>query len=247
MQQVDLWSNRHDPTVRDQLIQQGVPLVRYVAARMMTSMPPHADFDDLVSLGSFGLIEAVDRFDPDLGYRFSTYAVKRIRGAILDGLREMDWAPRSVRREFRALERAMESVNERSGDHATTRELAEELGTDEEEVRRILADRHSTMVSSLDEQAFSHDNDGSDEMLTVGEMQPGAFDDLAQVAMMSESRDMIADALPRLGANHRTLLALYYFEGLTLTQIGVVLGVTESRVCQMHAAAMKELRGAVVA
>lgn len=239
----DLWPHRDNPTVRDQLIQQGIPLVRYVAARMRATMPTHADFDDLVSLGSFGLIEAVDRFDPDLGFRFSTYAVKRIRGSILDGLREMDWAPRAVRREWRSLERAMETINERSSEHPSLQELADELDIPEDDVARILNDRSTSMIGSLDEVTATDD----DETTTLGDMQPGTFDDLEQVAMMSESRDMIADALPRLGANHRTLLALYYFEGLTLTQIGVVLGVTESRVCQMHASAMKELRTSVVA
>lgn len=242
----DLWPYRDDPAVRDTLIQQGIPLVRYVAARMRATMPRHADFDDLVSLGSIGLIDAVDRFDRTLGFKFSTYAVKRIRGAILDGLRELDWAPRTVRREFRALERAMETLNERSGSYGSPQELAEELGVSEEEVARILADRSASMISSLDEQAH-HESGEDEEAVTRGDLQPGAFDDLEQVAMMTESRDMIASALPRLDPNHRTLLALHYFEELTLTQIGQVLGVTESRVCQMHASAMTELRSSVVA
>lgn len=239
-----LWDQQQagDLNARSALIEQYVPLVRYVVGRMGLTLPPTLDFEDIVSFGIIGLIDAIERFEPERGLRFGTYAIQRIRGAILDELRTLDWAPRTVRARMRQLDKASSILSGRLHRDPTLEELAAELDISVGDVDRIIHDAVSTVTTSLDVPAYSDDA----RPTSVGEYVP----DLGELPDMSlemrENLECIAHGLDALDPNARALMALYYFEGLTFTQIGDLLGVTESRVCQIHAESMRELRRSAV-
>jgi RNA polymerase sigma factor FliA len=238
---VGLWQaygQRRDAALRDRLILHYAPLVKYVAGRVGTGLPAHVDIADLVQSGVFGLWDAIDRFEPGRGLKFETYAMQRIRGAILDELRAQDWVPRSVRSRAREVERALERLESRLQRSATDAEVAAELGITIAELRELYAQLQLTSVVALDELiAVGRGGTSIAEMLpddTVEE--PGAFLDSV------ESRRLLAEAVSQLTDRDRVVVSLYYFENLTLAEIGRVLGVTESRVCQLHTRAVLRLR-----
>jgi len=226
--------------LRDQLIVLYSPLVKYVAARVAVGLPQHVDGADLVSYGIIGLIDAIDRFNPVRQVKFETYAIPRIRGAIIDELRAIDWVPRSVRAKARAVEQAYASLEANLLRTPSDAEVAEELGISESELQDILRQISFVGVAALDE-VFMVGGDRADRT-TLGDTIPDSS--AGPVAMFEdkESKEILAQAIMQLGDRERTVLSLYYYEGLTLAEIGDILGVTESRVCQIHTKAVLQLR-----
>lgn len=236
----DLWTRYKvtgDAKTRDRLIVNYSPLVKFVAGRVGVGLPRSVDPADLISYGIFGLIDAIDKFDPARGFKFETYAIQRIKGAILDELRALDWAPRSVRARAREIERSLGELEHRLQRTPTDEELSTDLGIPLEELRDHLAEISSLGVVSLDD-VLGPDSAGTvaDVVADVRGVNPEAqYEEV-------ETRRILADALNRLPDRERLVLTLYYFEGLTLAEIGDVLGVTESRVCQIHAKSVMSLR-----
>ncbi len=229
-----------DAGIREQLILQYAPLVRYVAGRVGVGLPASVEQGDLVSYGVFGLIDAIEKYDPERAIKFETYAINRIRGAIIDELRSFDWIPRSVRTKARDVERAIAVLEARLQRTPTEGEIAEELGLDIPELRKVFDQVSFVHVAALDEMLGSADHgDGS----TLGERlederttAPGdALDD-------EETRHLLARVIHTLPEREQIVVTLYYYEGLTLSEIGLVLGVTESRICQLHSKAMMGMR-----
>ena len=228
-----------DPALREQLILHYSPLVKYVAGRVGVGMPSNVEHADLVSYGIFGLMDAIEKFDIDKGFKFETYAITRIRGAILDELRSIDWVPRSVRSKARRIEQAMQRLEHRLQRTPTDAELAEELQVSSEELEDMLSSVSMTSIAALDD-AFD-----------VGEGERIALKDTIEDDAMVrpeehvddvEMRNLLRDAITRLSEREQTVLGLYYFESMTLSQIGDILGVTESRICQIHTKAVLRLR-----
>lgn len=237
-----LWRSYRDlpsASKREKLILRYAPLVKYVAGRMAVGMPSNVDRGDLTSYGMFGLMDAIEKFDVETGYRFQTYAVQRIRGAIVDELRSMDWVPRSVRRKARDIERAIAELQTELGRPPDDAELAEALDITVETLANHLAQISMTSVGALDAALTGTDGGTIRVVDTVADedaLQPDQHID--EIAM----RELLVDAMDRITEREQQVLALYYFEGLTLSQIGEIIGVTESRVSQIHSKAILTLR-----
>jgi len=238
-----LWSRykrfgkRH---VRDQLILQYSPLVKYVAGRVAAGLPSSVDQGDLVSCGMFGLVDAIEKFDPDRGFRFETYAITRIRGAIMDELRSMDWVPRSVRMKVRRIEEAMAALESELHRAPTDAELAAKLSVSVPQLQQMLSQISMTGVAALDELLSMGGDTGAS--VTLGDTIAGDSEDPSDVFESVETRERLREAVAALPERERMVLGLYYYEGLTLAQIGEVIGVTESRICQIHTKSMLQLR-----
>jgi RNA polymerase sigma factor for flagellar operon FliA len=226
---------------RERLILHYAPLVKFVAGRVAAGLPQNIEQSDLVSYGIFGLIDAIDKFDPGRGYKFETYAISRIKGAIIDELRSIDWVPRSVRAKARSIERAYSKLENELRRSPEDREVAAELGMSEEELAGILSQISFVGIVALDELlSASADRSGG---ATVGDTIADRAHDPVEAFESEEMRHVLADAIQRMPDRERLVLTLYYYEGLTLAEIGAVLGVTESRVCQIHTKAIFQLRG----
>ena len=227
---------------RDALIRKYAPLVRQTAMRVSMRLPSSVNLDELISAGCLGLIDAVDKFDPTKETRFKTYAQFRIRGAILDELRSMDWYSRSMRKKIQDVDRAVASVEARTQQPATEDEVAGELGLPIGEYQSLLSDIHGAALLNLDAFIRDEDGDGSAARRTFTEQLKSPEDPEADV----ERRQMVAlveEAIKKLTEKEQVVLSLYYFEELTLREIGEVMERTESRICQIHSAAMTKLRG----
>ena len=236
----ELWSSyRADPTrdLRDRLILHYSPLVKYVAGRVAVGLPQNVEQADLVSYGIFGLIDAIEKFDVDRGFKFETYAISRIKGAILDGLRSIDWVPRSVRARGRDVERAFSKLEARLHRSPTEAELAGELGYSEAQLHQVLGQLSLTGVAALDE-VLGDRGDAT----TLADTIPDQADGPMAMLEQSELRSQLAAAIDRMPEREKVVLSLYYFENFTLAQIGEVLGVTESRVSQIHTKSVLQLR-----
>ena len=226
----DLWrrfKDTGDPEARDQLVLRFAPLVKYVVGRLRSGLPANVDSNDLTSDGVLGLLDAVTKFDPDRGLQFQTYAVARIRGAIVDGLRSTDWVPRSVREKIRDINAAQATLERRLGRGPEDREVAEEMGISVAELQHLYAETSYTNLLSL-------------EAATTGE------DDAVRVDLdLPDAEDLpegFLRAVRELPERDQIVIALYYWDRLTLAEIGQVLGVTESRVSQLHSRATLTLR-----
>ena len=219
--------------LRDRLVVHYTPLLRAVAHRLGSALPSYVEVADLVQCGVFGLIDAVERFDPERSPRFESYAAARIRGAILDELRAQDWVPRTVRGRVRELERAQERLEGKLQRAATDAELAEEVGLPVQEVRALGRQVQLISVEALDE-----NSGGVSELLA----DDGAPDPMA-VVQAAETLRQLAVAVAQLEERDRDVVRLYYLENRTLAEIGRLLGVTESRVCQLHTRLVGRLRG----
>ncbi len=227
--------------LRNRLILHYAALVKYVAGRVSAGLPHTIEQSDLVSYGMFGLIDAIDKFDPGRGYKFETYAISRIRGSIIDELRSIDWVPRSMRAKSRAVEKAYAKLEHELNRTPSDTEVAEELGMSEGDLQSLFGQISFFGIVALEE-TVSVGSDRS-ETVTLGdtiadkELGPvGAFE-------VEETKQMLAAAINRLPEREKFVLTLYYYEGLTLGQIGEVLHITESRVCQIHTKAVLQLRG----
>jgi RNA polymerase sigma factor for flagellar operon FliA len=251
----ELWSAYaaapDDRSVKDRLVLHYAPLVKYVAGRVGTGLPAHVDVADLIQCGIFGLVDAIERFEPDRNRKFEGYAMQRIRGAILDELRAQDWVPRSVRSRAREIERAIERLESKQQRSCSDVELAGELGMRTPELRAVFGQIAMTSVAALDELiAAGRSGQGGGTGAGGGAGGPSLADSLPDTeavdplaAMESrETRRLLAQAVQGLAERDRTIVGLYYFENLTLAEIGRVLGVTESRVCQLHTRAVMRLR-----
>jgi RNA polymerase sigma factor for flagellar operon FliA len=214
------------------------PLVKYVAGRLSTGLPTHVDIGDLVQAGIFGLVDAIEKFDLERGLRFESYAIQRIRGAILDDLRAQDWVPRVVRTRAREVERALERLGARLNRTPTDGELATELDTSIEDLRELYGQLRLTSVVALEDLMSL----GKDPGCLVGSFSDQGALDPAIALVDRDTRRQLADAIAQLAERDRTVVSLYYFESLTLAEIGKVLGVTESRVSQLHTRAVLRLR-----
>lgn len=222
--------------MKDEIVRRYLPLVRYVAGRMSVKPPPGLDFEDILSFGVLGLLDAVERFEPDRGFCFQTFAVPRIRGAILDELRRFDWISRSGREKLQKFERTLEQIAKTRGsmDDAS---LMSAMDMDEKSYKDLLDIASRSYVVSLDDVLTLEDGELQRED-TLEDGRPSALDLLEQ----TEETELVLQALKRLPERERLLLSLYYYEGLTLKEIGKVLGVTESRVSQLHGRALSFLR-----
>ena len=218
-----------DKDARDRLVLQYSPLVKYVAGRVRSGLPSSVDQADLISDGVIGLMDAIEKFDPDRGLQFQTYAVPRVRGAIVDGLRRSDWVPRSVREKIRAINAAQTKLERELGRTPDDREVAAELGVSVEELRATYSKVSYTNVVSMDEMGIG----GDDATPAAATTTLADEDDLP---------DGFIHAVHELPERDRVVVALYYWEGLTLAEIGQVLGVTESRISQLHSRATMTLR-----
>ena len=217
---------------RDRLVIRYTPLVRVIAHRVLVGMPTHVDHSDLTQSGMFGLIDAIERFDPTRCPRFESFAAQRIRGAILDELRAQDWVPRTVRGRVKELERAQERLERRLQRAPTDREVADEMGLPVRDVQGLIRQVHVVSVEALDETGGG-----------VSELFADAAPDPMAVVQARETMRQLNAAVAGLGERDRMVVQLYYLENRTLAEIGRMLGVTESRVCQLHARLVGRLRG----
>jgi RNA polymerase sigma factor for flagellar operon FliA len=225
---------------RDQLIVHYSPLVKYVAGRVAVGLPQNVEQADLVSYGMFGLIDAIEKFDPERGFKFETYAISRIKGAILDELRSIDWVPRSVRAKARALERAYAKLEAEHARPPSDTELAADLEMTEEQLQALLTQISFVGMAALDEVLALGGERG--EAITLGDTIADSGDGPVGLFETEETRQLLATTINRLPEREKLVLTLYYYEGLTLAEIGGVLGVTESRICQIHTKAVLHLR-----
>jgi RNA polymerase sigma factor for flagellar operon FliA len=227
---------------RDALIVHYSPLVKFVAGRVSAGLPQNIEQADLVSYGIFGLMDALKKFDETRNIKFETYAVSRIKGAIIDELRSIDWVPRSVRTKARSVERAYTTLEARLLRTPTDAEVAGELGISETELQTMFAQISLTGVVALDEILTGADRG---ETTTLGDTLPARESGPHSDFETAEIKQILTKAINRLGDREKIVLTLYYYEGLTLAEIGKVLSVTESRVCQIHTKAMLQLRSKI--
>jgi len=242
----DLWHRcflDEDQEARQKLVENYVKVVKYVAGRMAIGLPHYVDFNDLISAGLLGLIQAVDNFDYKRGIKFETYAIPRIRGSILDELRSQDWFPRSLRRKAKQLEEAYANLEVRYGRPATDQEVAKELDIDVADLDNMLGEVAIASIMSLDADTSTEENDQS---TTLGEyLADPSSDDVEKLLAEQEMKELIAQRLAELPEKEQLVLVLYYYEELTLKEIGEILDVTESRVCQIHTKAILRLKGKI--
>jgi RNA polymerase sigma factor FliA len=234
-----------DTRDRDALIVHYSPLVKYVAGRVAVGLPQNVDQADLVSYGIFGLIDAIEKFDLDRGFKFETYAIARIKGAIIDELRSIDWVPRSVRAKARNLERAYSKLEGQLHRTPTDSELAEELDLTESQLQQTYSHISFIGLVALDETLSGAGDRG--ESMSLGDTVADAGPGPVAAYEVEEMRQILADAINGMPEREKIVLTLYYYEGLTLAEIGQVLGVTESRVCQIHTKAVIHLRAKIAA
>ena len=229
------------PEAREKLIVHYAPLVKYVASRVATGLPANVEQADLVSYGIFGLIDALEKFDPSREIKFETYAIPRIRGAIIDELRSLDWVPRSVRFKAREVEKAYSELEAKLKRAPSDAEIAEHLGVSLPELHDIVTQISFVTVTALEE-VVSAGPDRGESMSLLDTLADLAAADPAAGLEGNETRLMLSTAINSLSEREKIVITLYYFEGLTLAEIGDVLGVTESRVCQIHTKAVGQLR-----
>ncbi|MCP4292332.1 MAG: FliA/WhiG family RNA polymerase sigma factor [bacterium] len=218
-------------------------IVKYVAGRMAIGLPHYVEFNDLISAGLLGLIQAVDNFDHNRGIKFETYAIPRIRGSILDELRSQDWFPRSLRRKAKQLEEAYSVLEVRLGRHATDAEVAQYLGIEVKDLDSLVGEVSIATIMSLDAETGSDD---SEKGSSLGEfLADPRTEDVEEVLALQEMKNLIGQRMNELPEKEQLVLVLYYYEELTLKEIGEILAVTESRVCQIHTKAIMRLKGKI--
>ncbi|HEX4845010.1 MAG TPA: FliA/WhiG family RNA polymerase sigma factor [Geothrix sp.] len=227
-----------DRNNREQIIKDYVPLVKFVAHRIASRLPSHVELDDLINSGILGLMDAIEKFEPARNIKFKTYAELRIKGAILDGLRDLDWVPRSLRRKKKDIEGAYHSLEQQMGRAATDEEVAVHLGIPLEELHKNLDELKGVTLGTFVEVG----EDGEGESLISFVPDPDA-EDPHQTFQASEIKEILRTAMEVLPKKEKFVVQLYYFDELTMKEIGTLLNITESRVSQLHTKAMLRLRG----
>lgn len=243
MRENDLWARyqlSRDVRIRDEIVKQYAPLVKYVAGKVSANLPSSVEYDDLVGYGIFGLFDAIEKFDPQKQVKFKTYAVTRIRGAMYDHLREMDWVPRSVRQKAKEVEQAVMMLEAKLGRPASDSEIASSIGMPDDEFSRLMGRISSTAILSLND---IWNTGGDSEKMCIGESieSPRGFSPDFSVEK-EEVRRVIVQAINELPEKEKKVLVLYYYENLTLREIGQILEVTESRISQLHTKAIIRLK-----
>jgi RNA polymerase sigma factor for flagellar operon FliA len=241
----ELWrefKDSGDQRLRERLILHYSPLVKYVAGRVGVGLPPNIEQADLVSYGIFGLIDAIEKFDISRAIKFETYAISRIKGAIIDELRAIDWIPRSVRYKAREVEKAYAALEGRLHRTPTEAEVAAELGISLDDLHTIFSQVSFVNVIALDE-LLNVGGERGDKMSLVDTLEDTKAEDPVAAFETEETKYLLARAINTLPEREKIVVTLYYYEGLTLAEIGKVLGATESRICQMHTKAVLQLRG----
>lgn len=232
------------PAVREKLILHYSPLVKYVAGRVGVGLPPNIEQADLVSYGIFGLIDAIEKFDIERSIKFETYAISRVRGAIIDELRAIDWIPRSVRHKAREVERAYAELEGQLHRTPTEAEVAEHMDIAVGDLHQIFSQVSYVNVVALDE-LLNVGGEKGDKLTLVDTLADKHAEDPVLAFEGEETKYLLARAINQLPEREKIVVTLYYYEGLTLAEIGQVLGVTESRICQMHTKAVLQLRGKI--
>jgi RNA polymerase sigma factor FliA len=236
---VAIWRGISEPkSERQRLIEQYAPLARHVVERLHLRLSASVSQDDLISAATIGLIEAVDNYDANRGVKFESFAYHRIRGAVMDLLRQMDWLPRSMRQKERQVSGAIENLEAQLGRMPTEVELAEEVGVDVSAVGELLAVSRLSVQQSLNEFVLTGEGEATEALELVADEGESP----EQTILEQEKRRLLAEAVGNLPEKERMVMALYYQEGLTLKEIGAVLGVTESWICQLHTRALQRLR-----
>jgi len=230
------FQNRENKAVRDQLIMQYIYLTRYVIGRIKVNLPPSFSYEDIASYGIEGLIDAIEKYTPGKGAKFETYALMRIRGSIIDKVRSQDFLPRSIRKKIKEVKNATEKLKQQLGRAPTTAEVAQVLGVEKEKVEEILS--HDTGIDSIYDKK-GNSEDGAEIIDTIADEKTQAPDEELE---MKDSKHELELALKKLPERERMLLVLYYHQNMTLKEIGDIIKVSESRVCQLHSQAIMKLR-----
>jgi len=229
------------PPLRERIVLEHTPLIRYIVNRIAVRLPSHIDLDDLHNTGVIGLMDAIEKYDPDKNCKFKTYAEFRIKGAILDQLRSLDWVPRSVRQKSRRLERAYGEVEQRLGRVASEEEVADSLGLQIDKFHELLNQVRGISLVNLEEiRGTNSDGDRSGTFADIVE-DVNSENPFASLKL-TEMKTVIADTIGALPEKERLVVSLYYYEDLNMKEIGGILGITESRVCQIHTKAVLRLR-----
>ncbi|MCQ2589496.1 MAG: RNA polymerase sigma factor WhiG [Treponema sp.] len=239
----DLWEEfkkTKSPAIREKFIRQYMPLVKYVAGKVAVGMPSNVEFDDLVGYGQFGLLDAINKYDTAKNVKFKTYAVTRIRGAIFDELRQIDWVPRSVRQKSREIEDAIATLESRLGRTATNAEIADSLNMTEEDYNRTVMKVSGTSILSLNDVWYAGDD--NDNMSIGNNIEAPSSLNPDIMAEREAVKKVIAEAINELPEKEKMVIVLYYHEDLTFKEIGEVLEVSESRISQLHTKANLRLR-----
>jgi len=234
---VDFWESytkTKTPQLKEKLILEYAPLVKYVAGRLSVHVGQHVEYDDLISYGIFGLIDAIDKFDYMKGVKFETYAALRIRGSIIDNIRKMDWVPRTLRQRNKQLEQAFSELEYELGREPTEEELAEKLEISLEETTDLL--RKSSVVALISLDDYLEQNHEANFGNTEAEETP------ERLYEQQEVREMLVEAIDKLSEKEKKVITLYYFEDLTLKEISNIMGVSESRISQIHSKAVLRLK-----
>ena len=240
----ELWrryKKNRDPAARERLVVAYSPMVKFVAGRLGAGLPSHVEDADLISYGLMGLIGAIERFEPERGIKFETFAMTRIRGAIIDELRSLDWVPRSVRSRAREIEEAQQKLEHELQRAPSEQELAGRMGISEEELQESLLEIANSSVYALDE-LWAISDSSDDQVSLLDTISDPSAADPQEALDTTEVKDRLAGAISSLPEREQLVVALYYYEGLTLREIGEVLGVTESRVSQLHTKAVMRLK-----
>ena len=230
-----------DQVLRDRLILHYSPLVKYVAGRVGVGLPANVEQSDLISYGIFGLIDAISKFDLERQVKFETYAITRIRGAIIDELRSIDWIPRSVRAKAKSVERAYAALEGTLMRTPTEAEVAEHIGISLNDLHQIFSQVSYANVMALDEM-LGAGGDKGEKLTLLDTLEDAMAEDPVAAFETEETKLLLARSIDQLPEREKIVVTLYYYEGLTLAEIGKVLGVTESRICQMHSKAVIQMR-----
>jgi len=229
-----------DPKIREKILLANLSLISYIAERLAVSLPQSVELDDLKSLGILGLIDAIENYKPEKQVRFTSYAALRIKGSIIDGLRSLDWVPRSVRKKARDLERCLHEFEGELGRPASEREMSEKLGISLSDYQALLEEVSPITFLSLNDTVYEDD----DQSISLGDVieDAGNFGPYSMLER-KEVKRLLVGGINALPEREKLVIALYYYEGLTLKEIGEVMQISESRVCQIHTEAMLRLRG----
>lgn len=238
--QAELWkqySESRDPALREKLILEYSYLIKYIAGRLNIYFGSNVEYDDLIGFGVFGLIDAIDKFDVNKGVKFETYASLRIRGSIIDSIRELDWVPRSLRQKSKELEKAYFELENELGRSAADSEVANKMGISLEDFYKLLNEANVNSMVSLEEFLEQNYEIGVDIPAGRGDDRP------ERQIERSELREILSNTISRLPEKEKTVISLYYFEELTLKEISAIMKVSESRISQLHTKAILRMKG----